>query len=226
MTEGCYTLIYNLRRDPPQETTRIDSNQYEGADILAGVLSTLPNVDVSIVQPTITVRPNMQLTTTNGGKCVNVFVDCTAEYVPGKVVVDPPDVTIPAPPLPAPMTIPIGPFEFNIGQPGTSRLQAEYRVCCCEWSDDLPEYERRMGEIIPTEEEVVILLEGCEHDHVIEKLLFRVTGATNIVSWKIKALEGPCRFKNAAARGPDGTRPVKLSPRDRGLQPKRDVTRP
>jgi len=80
-TADCACVMYDLKRDPPVEVSSISSKLL--ADIPPALK--LPGVDYSIKQPGVKITPDMQVTSTNEGKCYNVFIDVKAEFIPGQI---------------------------------------------------------------------------------------------------------------------------------------------
>lgn len=223
--EQYFALVHKQRRIPIQAATRIDTTIYDVGDILSGIWANVPyKVPVDIQQPRITVTPRMQLMSIEAGKGIAVFVDCLATYTPGKVTVNPPDLQIPTPA--GSVTIPIGPFDFNIGAPGDSRLRAEYELICTD-SNETPRYEPQFGALQPFAQykDSIIGAPGVT-DVRVENTLFQPEGATKVLSWKMTAPEGAAQWYMTNAISGGDTTPCKASPKDYGLEPRRPVTRP
>jgi hypothetical protein len=104
---GC--VMYNLKREPPAESPKIVvtllENQIPGALKIGALSGTY-----KLIQPKVTVTPNMQVTESNENQCYNVFVDVTAEFTPGQI-----DFS----------------FTFPVDDPGSEKSEPERH--CSDW---------------------------------------------------------------------------------------------
>jgi hypothetical protein len=78
-----------------------------------------------------------------------------------------------------------------IGAPAKTRLQAEYRICCCAWNDSLPVAE---GEEPPADDEDPIEQGDLKCGEKIVNLSCTVTGDIATLPMTIKAREQDCPF--------------------------------
>lgn len=102
-TTAC--VMYDLKRDSPMETTSISAALLK--DNVPKGLSIGPlKVKATLKQPSVKVSPSMQVTASNENQCYNVFVEVTAEFIPGSV-----DFTIDIPtPIPGLKNSAVGRF--------------------------------------------------------------------------------------------------------------------
>ncbi len=221
-----FAVVKDMEWVPIEIVKKIDTELYESTGSLIGSLgANLKVATISVEQPAITITPNLQLTSIEAGKGVGVIIDCTADYVPGKVTVDFMDITIPTPA--GNVTIPIPPVELLIGQPATSRMMTQYDLICTDYNE-MPEYLKQdHGYLLPFDqyEDLPIGRPGETDVRAIQKL-FRTSGDTNVLSWKLTVDEGHAAWYMHIAKGKNGTTPVKAKPEDWGLPRRRKVTHP
>lgn len=177
-------VMYDLKREPPVETTKISATLLKDA-IPALKIGTLSGT-AKVTQPSVMVTPNMQVTAANENQCYNVFIDVTAEFVPGRI-----DFS-----FTFPISLPVlGKLTLSgvamVGKSSKTRLQAEYRICCCAWNQDLPVAER---EEAPKEETDPVEQPDLTCGEMVKNLSCVVTGDKTELSMKIKAREQDCPF--------------------------------
>jgi hypothetical protein len=196
--DSCYCEMWNLERIPIDETSKISTKLLKDSipDQLRGVL---PGSSYYLTQPSVRITPDMHVTSTNGGKCYNVFVDVKAEFTPGQISISLPSFQLPGTNIKIPLDA-----KATVGTASEARLRAEYSLCCCEWNDDLPTYNpANDGDLKPADNYVLRFSkpEKCKCDEHIKKLSCDVTGDTAMLSLKITAVERDCTFDPREASG-------------------------
>jgi hypothetical protein len=185
---NCSCVMYDLKRDPPAEESSISPKLLEELPVAAK----LPHVDYSIKQPIVKITPDMQVIGTNEGKCYNVLIDVKAEFIPGQVQAKT-KVKLPSP---------LSEIELEavaeVGESALVRLQAEYRLCCCEWNDNLPKYDPEKHPDLK-KDELGVNRDNCKCGEYIRCLWGKVTGNANVIGMSIKAAEQSCPFTNRMA---------------------------
>lgn len=178
--------MYNLKRNLPKETSSIS------AKLLKDIVP--PKIDIpgfkvkaSLKQPVVSVTPTMQVTAANEGQCYNVLVDVSAEFVPGQI-----EFTVTLPSIPGIGALTVSGVAM-VGTAAKTRLQAEYRVCCCAWNDDLPGPDRE-DKAPEDEDHDAIDQPDLKCGDSVTNLSCEVTGDKTMIAMKIKATEHTCPF--------------------------------
>jgi hypothetical protein len=179
-----WCTMYDLKRRAPQVTTPISATLLK--DIVPPKL-TIPglNLSASLKQPVVTVTPTMQVTSTNEGQCYNVFVDILAEFTPGQI-----EFSVKLPNIPVLGSLTVG-GTANVGTAAKTRMQAEYRVCCCSWNDNLEKVREDLDDEHDTVDQ-----DDLKCGDSITNLSCDVTGDKAMFAVKIKAIEHTCPFSN------------------------------
>ena len=219
-----FAVVSGLSWIPLQVGTTISTDLYEVGQILAPAAGFVVD-DVSIVQPTITITHSMQVLSIDAGKGVSVIIDCTAKFVPGKVMIDLPDITIPTTPT---VTIPTPPMTLVLGKAATSRMMMQFDLIVTD-THEATEYDRDDHGLLEPFKRYLDQVIGApgESDVRVMKRLFQTSGNVKLLAWHVTLEEGHASWYQHLARGPNGvTSDLKTKPEDWGLKRRRTVTYP
>jgi hypothetical protein len=222
LIDAFYALAHNPRRIPVTTESAIAKDIYEVATNSLPAALTGTGVTVKVEQPSVTITPNVQWMSINGGKGISVLFDCTATFTPGTVEVDS-GINVPAPP---PFnSIPLPPLRFTIGRPLNSRIVAEYQLLWTDYADLAPWDAQNFPPLLPyAQYEDLPVGPPGETDVRVEVTQFERTGDAADLKFQLTAEEGgtPAYYEHATQPPPNR---VLVTAAQFGIPVRRVVTR-
>jgi hypothetical protein len=222
LIDAFYALVHNPRRVPVTVESTVATDIYEVAANSLPAALTGTGVTVTVVQPSVTITPNVQWMSINGGKGISVFFDCAASFTPGSVEISH-GVSVPAPP---PFnSIPLPPLRFTIGRPLNSRVVAEYQLIWTDYADLAPWDAQNFPPLLPYDryEDLPVGPPG-QTDVRVEVTQFQKSGDTAELKFLLTAEEGgtPAFYEHSTQPPPNR---VLVTATQFGIPARRVVTR-